>query len=92
MSNNLQGAGLRGLTSPAAFREFTDIILSMGFNATLDSPQNSFAMDWAAMFPDAKVLLTVRDTPQQWAKSMDAMQDAFRYSYARPVKWFIGTD
>ncbi|RCG23996.1 sulfotransferase family protein [Sphaerisporangium album] len=42
-----------------------------GFDATLDWPASAYWRELAAHYPDAKVLLTVRD-PEEWYESMRA--------------------
>ncbi len=42
-----------------------------GFASTVDVPSNQFYAELAARYPDAKVILTVRD-PQSWWRSMRA--------------------
>ena len=40
-----------------------------GFKATVDQPGNIFYEVFMKLSPDAKVILTVRDSPEAWAKS-----------------------
>ena len=42
-----------------------------GYKATVDYPGCMFYEDFMKMNPDAKVILTVRDSPEAWAKSVD---------------------
>ena len=39
-----------------------------GFQAAVDFPMCAICIDLLNHFPDAKVLLTVRDTPEAWVK------------------------
>jgi hypothetical protein len=41
-----------------------------GYKATLDYPGSLFYEEFMKMNPDAKVVLTVRDTPEDWVKSV----------------------
>lgn len=40
-----------------------------GYNATLDYPSSDFFEDAMRLYPNAKVILSVRDNPRLWAKS-----------------------
>jgi len=40
-----------------------------GFSASCDNPSCGFVVELMKMNPNAKVILTVRDTPEAWAKS-----------------------
>ena len=42
-----------------------------GYKATVDYPGCMFYEDFMKMNPDAKVILTVRDSPEAWVKSVD---------------------
>ena len=43
-----------------------------GYKSTVDYPGCMFYEDFMKMNPDAKVVLTVRDSPEAWVKSVDA--------------------
>ena len=43
-----------------------------GYKAMVDYPGCMFYEDFMKMNPDAKVILTVRDSPEAWVKSVDA--------------------
>ncbi|CAG5102621.1 Oidioi.mRNA.OKI2018_I69.chr1.g387.t1.cds [Oikopleura dioica] len=47
------------------------------YNSTVDFPGNVFFQDLMEIYPDAKVILTVRDSPDIWAKS--AQETIFGY-------------
>ena len=55
-----------------------------GYKATVDHPGCMFYEDFMKMNPDAKVILTVRDSPEAWAKS--ANDTIFRGP--RKSNWF----
>lgn len=65
------------------FREFF-----AEYSATTDFPACEYYRELLAAFPDAKVVLTVRD-PQQWHKS--ALGTVYQFSYGWPayVLWFF---
>lgn len=50
--------------------EFKDFFLSNGYVATVDVPANLFYQRLMKVFPDAKVLLNVRD-PESWERSIN---------------------
>lgn len=63
---------------------------AMGYTATLDTPIFLFAEPLAQLRPQAKVLLSVRDTPEKWHTSV--LYIAVFIStlmYCRPWVWFI---
>ena len=47
------------------------------YNSTVDFPGNVFFQDLMEIYPDAKVILTVRDSAEIWAKS--AQETIFGY-------------
>jgi hypothetical protein len=92
---DLAGLGLvpdfgRALKSQAGFDAFVDKLLAMGFNATMDQPFALLAPKLAKRFPNAKVLLTVRDNPEAWANSARSMMTSLVPFHQFP--WFYITD
>ena len=59
-------------------------LIFRGFRATVDWPAARWWREIAAHFPDAKVLLSVRD-PEAWYKSMSD-------TIYQPMKWPLRTD
>ena len=84
MSNGLDKMHLWALTSDVALERLTQKILSLGYNATLDSPCAVFSLRWAKRFPNAKVIFTHRDSTEEWAKSHEGLLNAFRFSQVFP--------
>ena len=41
-----------------------------GFRSACDFPSSSYFEDLLRLYPKAKVILTIRDTPQQWINSV----------------------
>ncbi|KAL1924508.1 uncharacterized protein VTP21DRAFT_4162 [Calcarisporiella thermophila] len=54
------------------------------FNSCVDWPTTSFYKELMAKYPDAKVVLTVRDSPEKWHES--AMSTIFKYPFEPLVK------
>jgi hypothetical protein len=84
MSNNLQDDATLAMTSDYFLDKFTNKLLALGFNATIDSPGFFFALRWAKKFPNAKVFLGVRDSSEEHDKSFHTLMHAFRTMWARP--------
>jgi len=47
-----------------------------GYTAVMDNPAADIYLDFFQKFPNAKVILTVRDTPQQFAKSWKVLYES----------------
>jgi len=66
------------------------------YNATVDFPVCAFYLDLMEFYPNYKVILTVRDDPEQWYGSVDRTIRQFEIlmgTYAlRFVNWMRGTD
>ena len=41
-----------------------------GFRSACDFPSSTYFEDLLRLYPNAKVILTIRDTPQQWINSV----------------------
>lgn len=91
-SHGLASLMTKALMSDYYLDEFTNVLLSMGYNATLDMPGQALALRWAKKFPKAKVLLGVRDSPNQFAKSIMSLFQAFRFVQLKPFTWIIDLD
>ena len=37
-----------------------------GYNSTVDYPANTFGPKWLEKFPNAKFVLTIRESPEEW--------------------------
>ena len=62
---------------------------SKGYTATLDFPMNIFALAFAELRPDAKVLFSVRDTEEKWMESWAKTTHNFANFVCRPWSWII---
>jgi len=56
-----------------------------GYNATLDYPSSEYFEDSMRLYPNAKVILTVRDNPRLWADSWTVIMEATSIIWDRPV-------
>mmetsp|Transcript_5358 Transcript_5358/g.9101 ORF Transcript_5358/g.9101 Transcript_5358/m.9101 type:complete len:267 (-) Transcript_5358:43-843(-) len=52
--------------------------VAAGYNATCDQPMADALQEQLEMFPDAKVVLTVRDSPEKWAASWKILMEFIR--------------
>lgn len=78
---NLKRNG-KSLASDEVFRnasKWNEILL--GYGAIVDAPGNEFAMGLAHAYPNAKVILTIRDSPEAWLESWR------RTVYYQQVMW-----
>ena len=73
-----------------ALEELTREVEELGYTATLDNPMNLFALGLAKIRPDAKVLMTVRDSPQVWYESYKGILMVIAPAVQRPFKWILG--
>jgi hypothetical protein len=55
--------------------EIIDIIANDGYTATLENPTSDIYQDILKRYPNAKVVLTVRDNPQAFVKSWKILMD-----------------
>lgn len=51
------------------FQPALQTLLDNGIDATLDSPTNQAYLKLMQLYPEAKVILTVRDSPERWYES-----------------------
>ena len=89
MAENWGPRMLRGLTSEAALDDFFAAMLAEGYNATTDAPLCFLAEALAKRYPNAKIVLGVRDNKEQYGNSVRRLLKAFRYGNARPWKWVV---
>lgn len=61
-----------------------------GYTATLDFPINLFAAAFAELRPNAKVLMTVRDTEEKWWTSWRNINFLLSPLICRPWRWLVG--
>jgi hypothetical protein len=59
----------------ASAKEAIEIAVKEGYDATCDQPMADVFQQQMELYPDAKVILTVRDTPQKWAQSWKVLMD-----------------
>ena len=71
-----------------------DVIVQDGYDAVLENPTCDIYRDFMRRFPNAKVILTVRDTPEifesSWKtlfKTMSITEEPFRWSFPSPFGW-----
>lgn len=95
MEHGLETAYVEALTSDRAMDAFVRRILDLGYNATLDSPMAMMLPALLGRFPEAKVLLAVRDSPEAWARSYAALNQhlyvpflMFPWTRLTPVRGF----
>jgi hypothetical protein len=91
------GSGLdklfvRALASDYFLDELMKVVLQRGYNATIDAPMHFISLRLARKYPKAKLLLTVRDTPEQWAISFDRLMKATSGTLGVPFKWLATND
>lgn len=56
-------------------KEMIDLIVDSGYDATLENPTSDIYQDLLQEYPNAKVVLTVRDTPNAFVKSWKLLFD-----------------
>eukprot|EP00054_Salpingoeca_dolichothecata_P032035 m.265395 g.265395 ORF g.265395 m.265395 type:complete len:319 (+) comp28989_c0_seq1:3-959(+) len=64
---------------------FLNAMSERGFNATVDTAAAGYWLEQLAAYPNAKVLVTVRDTPQQWFKSWTTLMNTFQITGHYPL-------
>jgi hypothetical protein len=74
-------------------KDVIDLMVHDGYNATLENPTSDVYQDILRRYPNAKVILTVRDTPQAFCKSWKTLFDTMviteeRFSFTFPS--FLG--
>jgi len=73
----------------------SSVAQEFNYTATLDSPMCKFYKRQMELFPEAKVLLTVRDSGKAWAESMWALHEMqvmltrpFSITWPSPCRWY----
>lgn len=69
--------------------EFLSAIPRLGFDATMDAPMNALWKEQARHFPEAQILLSVRDNSSQWFDSFDSANTAFAPMESVPWSWLV---
>jgi hypothetical protein len=70
--------------------ELVDDLEDLGYTATLDFPLFLFAVPISELRPQAKVLLSVRDSPDAWFKSFQYIYEkAATATFCRPWSWAV---
>jgi len=69
-NKTVQKAWLPWLTKNTSFEPALRTLLENGYNATLHEPFSLAYLPLLRRFPDAKVILTVRDSPEDWFASV----------------------
>ena len=77
-----------GDTGP--LEEMTRLIEAHGYTCTLDHPMNLFAVGLAEIRPSARVVMTVRDSPEKWFESFRAINRIASPIHCRPWSWVLG--
>lgn len=68
-----------------------DDMEKLGYTATLDFPLFLFAVPIFELRPEAKVLLSVRDSPEAWFRSFQYIYEkAATVTFCRPWSWIVG--
>merc|ERR1711976_737773 len=60
----------KAVKRPMSKREWTDFLVGRGFRGGVDYPISLFYKELMEIFPEAKVVLTVRDNPETWYESV----------------------
>jgi hypothetical protein len=60
-----------------------------GYTATLDFPMNLFALAFAELRPQAKVIFSVRDNEEKWVESWAYITKVLGHFTTRPWSWII---
>ncbi len=78
----------------ASFDEVLELIVRDGFTATCDNPPADLYAEQLRKYPDAKVVLTVRDSGAKWAASwkvlmrfIEVQERPFSLAYPTFIQW-----
>lgn len=66
--------------------DIIDLVVHDGYNAVLENPTCEIFEDILKRFPDAKVILTVRDTPEKFEASWKVLMDTMQLTEL-PFSW-----
>lgn len=64
---------------------FLDILQSQGYNSSVELMLLPIAREALVRYPDARVVLTVRDSAEKWAASMAGVEHVTRHMHFGPV-------
>ena len=74
--------------------EVLEMVARAGFTATCDNPPADLYLEQLRKYPDAKVVLTIRDTPAKWVASwkvlmgfIEIQERPFSLSYPTFIQW-----
>mmetsp|Transcript_26285 Transcript_26285/g.53230 ORF Transcript_26285/g.53230 Transcript_26285/m.53230 type:complete len:294 (-) Transcript_26285:64-945(-) len=70
---------LLGKAVHESIRQYWESMAQGGITAVLDTPFNLFYQELMQIYPDAKVVLTIRSTAEEWYESSHAMWRAFLF-------------
>ena len=70
----------------ASFQDVAKFISRNGYNATFDYPTSDYVAEYLQLYPDAKVILSVRDNATAWAQSFQVLQELV-LTMERPFSW-----
>jgi len=70
----------------AAADQLIDAIVDDGYTAVMDNPSCDLYLDFLRRYPNAKVILTVRDTPARFEASWKTLMDV-AFLTERPFSW-----
>ena len=79
----------KGQTRQMYIEELNHKILETGSSVVLDIPCNFMFEELHKLNPDAKVLLSIRDTPEKWLHSIKKTFHAFAPLVTWPYSWFF---
>ena len=80
----------------ASFNDTAQFISRQAYNATLDYPTSDYVAEYLQLYPDAKVILSVRDNATAWAQSYQllnrlvlTMERSFTWTYPNWIPLLI---
>lgn len=81
-------AAMREPSKPARQKILAEVV--KGYSAIVDGPGCFFVADWIEMYPDAKVVLGLRKTPEAWLASVNgSMGKVFGHGIAYYLSYFV---
>lgn len=83
-------------TGEASPQDAFQFLSHQGYNASVDYPTSDYVEEQLSLYPDAKVILTIRDSPQTWSRSFGVLRDLIRvveepfsWSFPNPIHLFF---
>ena len=70
----------------ALFNDTANFISRQGYNATFDYPTSDYVAEYLQLYPNAKVVLSVRDSAMEWAESFQVLQELV-WTVEEPFTW-----